>query len=784
MLMEPNFILLGETSIANTFTVRVCDINNINGIEVLFDQLKISGLKYLIYDVIKKHINNDDYNDLNLWKTDIAFGDKLKNLTEEQICQDSEQLVPITRFNKYFPDQDAVDKSLIFVQVPATAPIFCAEHNANLHFPALEEEEVTSMTWNHQSNAIKSALIEPPIIIDNGVYSLGESEFKKFVISGTFVDKSLFIMEFMIYGQRAILITRPRRFGKSTNLSMLQTFLSVDYPPLNYIPDVKTSLFGKLKVAKFEWFAKLHYKQWPVIHISFKDLGNESWEQMRNETKERIRDLYRKHRYVISILSEDDKKLFEKVLNGTTEEEYLSNAISRLARYLDEFFGKSSIILIDEYDWPMGNARGFYDKADNFFGIMYSSVAKENSYVHKILFVGILPLRQSSFLSGLNNVVTYPMHERQSRSGRAVFSDTFGFTEEEIKSLLEKKHQNEKLNELRLYYNGYRTSTKVHIYNPHSVISFLEKNEIDNYWINSGSAITLVEYLKKCGSGVKDRLHSIDNIIHSSFSQDQDESDESDESVIGLDVELMPYLLYNDLDTKPEMNALCTLLYYSGYLTMVPGSLTGHTVKNVKLVIPNREIACQWILWIFEVMSMEYAKTNEIYESLFKKDIAKFCNKFPSLYMELICCFDIGDLKRGKLYETWYHILFLGSLAIYHSVEYRVEVNREVGVGRPDLRIIPIVQNKTVSITYEFKHTENDDSGMMKDVATGALDQIFVKDYRMNLPDHVKEIVEVGIAFCDKVAFVSARCLKRSKEGLTTNEDWEVVSEWETGKME
>ncbi|CAB4440125.1 unnamed protein product [Rhizophagus irregularis] len=122
MLMEPNCILLGKTSINDSFTVRVCDKNNINGIEVLFDQLKISGLKYLIYDEIKKYINNDDYNDLNLWKANIAFGDKLKDLTEEQICKDSEQLVPITHFKKYFPDQDAVDKSLIFVQVPATGP--------------------------------------------------------------------------------------------------------------------------------------------------------------------------------------------------------------------------------------------------------------------------------------------------------------------------------------------------------------------------------------------------------------------------------------------------------------------------------------------------------------------------------------------------------------------------------------------------------------------------------------------------------------------------------------
>ncbi|GBC04810.1 hypothetical protein RclHR1_05890011 [Rhizophagus clarus] len=119
MLMEPNCILLGKTSINDSFTVRVCDKNNINGNEVLFDQLKISGLKYLIYNEIKKYINND-YNDLNLWNADIAFGENLKDLTVEQICKNSEHLVPIIHFKKYFPDQDAVDKSLIFVQVPVT----------------------------------------------------------------------------------------------------------------------------------------------------------------------------------------------------------------------------------------------------------------------------------------------------------------------------------------------------------------------------------------------------------------------------------------------------------------------------------------------------------------------------------------------------------------------------------------------------------------------------------------------------------------------------------------
>ncbi|CAG8604914.1 10262_t:CDS:2 [Funneliformis mosseae] len=451
--MSLNCLVLGETSFNKAFSVDISEENRVDYNKLIkLQQLKIPHLKKLI---LKEKDNLS--NDLNLWRVDIKREDgcKLKDVSTEEDIKEKlrgNMMIPLDFFTDYF-DHPPTDR------------------NANQNF-------------------------------------------KKFVTSGTFVDKSLFIMEFMIYGQRANLITRPRRHKKI--------------------------VVSELKVARFEWFAKLFYQQWPVIHISFKDLNSKSWEQMRNEIKKRISDLYKEHRYLISILPEDDKKDFVKILNGTTEEEYLSNAISSLARYLNEFFGKNSIILIDEYDLPMENARGFYDSANDFFRVMYSSVAKENSYVHKIL---------------------------PNRSGRAIFSDTFGFTEEEIKSLLERKHQNEKLNELRLYYNGYRTSTKVHIYSPHSIIS--RENEIDNYWINSGSATTLVEYLKKCGSGVKDRLH---NIIHShSFCQGQDvvESVGQDESIVGLDVELMPYLRYNDLDTKPEINALCTLLYYSGYLTMV-----------------------------------------------------------------------------------------------------------------------------------------------------------------------------------------------------------------------
>ncbi|CAI2199753.1 9495_t:CDS:1, partial [Funneliformis geosporum] len=272
----------------------------------------------------------------------------------------------------------------------------------------------------------------------------------------------------------------------------------------------------------------------------------------------------------------------------------------------------------------------------------------DNNHVEKILFVGLLPLGQSSFLSGLNNVVPYPMHNLPSSSGRAFFSDSFGLTEMEVASLLEQKKIIDKLDILKRYYNGYQTSTGVRIFNPHSVISYLYNNVINYYWINSSHTTTLVKYLKMCGPDIKELLY---NLLYS-FYQSQGVD-------LLQDVELKSHLRYDIIDKNPDINAIYTLLYYSGYLTVVSST----DITMVKLVIPNEEVAYQWKLWIFDIIGMERVKTNGIYESLFKKNIVAFCEQFPSFYMELVSCYDIADAKRCRLYETWYHSFILGALA-------------------------------------------------------------------------------------------------------------------------
>ncbi|CAG8722425.1 11019_t:CDS:2, partial [Dentiscutata heterogama] len=227
----------------------------------------------------------------------------------------------------------------------------------------IEVLDSTSMVWTDQEKETREALlqVDSPNVIVKGGYSPGESNFLNFVMSGVFVDKSLFIIEYMIYSERAILITRPRRFGKSTNLSMLYTFLK---PVSEKEKEQKLALFKGLKVAQFGWFMKLHLGNWPVIYVNFKDLCDKSWELMLNSIKERISDIYKEHRYMIDNknLHIEDESLFKNILNETIDEPHLINAISRLTRHLHGYFGKQTIILIDEYDWPMEHAINFYLK--------------------------------------------------------------------------------------------------------------------------------------------------------------------------------------------------------------------------------------------------------------------------------------------------------------------------------------------------------------------------------------------------------------------------------------
>ncbi|CAG8665322.1 34174_t:CDS:10, partial [Racocetra persica] len=560
----------------------------------------------------------------------------------------------------------------------------------------IEVLDSTSMVWTDQEKETREALLQDsPNVIVKGGYSPGKSNFLNFVKSGVF-------------------------FGKSTNLSMLYTFLKL---VSEQEKEQKRALFKGLKVAQFDWFMKLHLGNWPVIYISFKDLNYESWESMLSSIRKRISDLYQEHCYIMDNkkLYKNDESLFTKTLDGTIDNSYLMDALSSMSRYLHEYFGKQAIILIDEYDWSMEHAGNFYDSANSFFRSMYSMVAK-------VLFVGLLPLGQASFLFGLNNVVHYQMHKLPGIYGRAKYSDMFGFAKAEVKLLLSKNNQNFELDNLRSQYNGYQTST-----------------------VNSSSTVTVKECLKKCSKNIEEELQSL---YYSFYSLQDDDSLQNQ-----VKVKLMPHLRYDVLENEPEINAIYTLLCYSGYLTV-----------NFDDKFNNK---------IIDFIGVDRLMTSDIFNSLFKKDIKVFCEQFPALYMEIISCFDIGDSKRAKLYESWYYTFVLGALAMYHSNYYQVVSNREAGNGRPDVCIISINPKFDTCIIFEFKLAKSKDHEGMRKLAMDRLKQITDKNYRLNTASHIEAIVEVAIAFFKKDTFVSAQLLQRKKGGkkgkLSTN-NWDIVS--------
>ncbi|RIA87459.1 hypothetical protein C1645_740101 [Glomus cerebriforme] len=659
-----------------------------------------------------------------------------------------------------------------------------------------KDEEKEPIEWSQQSKG-------HPNIIINKNYTPDVSEFSKFITTNTtFVDKSLFIMEFMIYGDEASLITRPRRFGKSTNLSMLSDFLT---PPLTEEERTKRlSSFKNLKVFKFDWFMKLHFGKWPVIHISFKDLNSKSWQLMLNSIKVRLSDLYKQHRYIIdnNLLETDEEAFFKKILRGTTDQSALINSLSRLACYFHKCYNKRSVILIDEYDWPMEHAKNKdYEDISSLFRTMYSVIAKvtyfsllaecntylslknnlksleqDNPNVHKTLFVGLLPLDQETFLSGLNNVEHFPMHILPSIHKRAHFSDSFGFTEEEVNVLLKESTLKDiTFDNLSIHYNGYKTSIGTRIYNPYSIVSCLKSGIIANYWVNSGSVKTLENCLKKCDQSIEEQL----NIIFYSFYSER-------VNKLFIETQLVSCLRYNTIQQKKlNIDAIYTLLYYNGYLVAeIDGAddrLKGKVIERwgnknkVKLMIPNREVAEQWRQWINQIIGKNRSTiNNNLYNLLFEKNIKTFCCRFPTLYMEMISCYDIADVKRTKLYENWYHVFVLGTLAMYHGDDYQVVSNREVGLGHADIQIIPTNQKKDIGITFEFKLVTSEDCDEMKKKTIEGLSQINEKNYRVNIPSYVKTMVEVAIAFYKKSAFVSACVLRRKESGPSIPSNWKV----------
>jgi hypothetical protein len=546
---------------------------------------------------------------------------------------------------------------------------------------------------------------------------IGTSDFKRLIEGNNyFVDKSLLIKEFIENGADIILTPRPRRFGKTLNLSMLRYFFDIR------TKDETKDLFKGLKIENEKEIMKLQ-GGYPVIFITFKNQKHISYDNFEDGIKVLLSNLYREHEYLLSSdkLSEFDKNDFKEIILRKTSIGVLSDGISNLMYYLNKHYGKRVMLFIDEYDVPIqeGYIRGYYNSMIVLIRNLLTSALKDNSYVEKSLITGILRVAKESIFSGLNNLQVNTILGFK-------FNDKFGFTEEELKELLKYYDLDNKSEEIRKWYNGYIFGGEV-IYNPWSVLNYIDNNKVGfmPYWVNSSSNDLIKRLLLKGDNSLKFELedliegNSINKVI--------------DDNIVMSEVE----------DSNENIWSFLTL---SGYLKATKTeNIEGRL--NCELKIPNKEVHIFYEnlieKWFKETLNNQ--KYNTMLKALITKDIEVFEEIFSDFVMKNMSYFDAS----GEEPEKVYHAFVLGMIVSLAN-EYEVKSNKESGYGRYDVMLIPKDTSK-LGIIIEFKRIKDTSPKTIDEGALEALKQIEENRYEAELQDrNVTNIWKLAIVFKGK----------------------------------
>lgn len=538
------------------------------------------------------------------------------------------------------------------------------------------------------------------------------------------VDKTLMIKEF-IEGKKVSLIVRPRRFGKTLNLSMLQYFLSAEVAGKS-----TAGLFDNFAIAQEDngQFLKQHQGQYPVIFITFKDTKESSIESTVSQIRNLIRELYREHEKSLNSdkINISDKVMFQQYLEGSIDNETLQSALKFLSEFLYQAYDKKAIILIDEYDTPLTNAyqKNFLEPLTEFMRDMLSAALKTNLFLEKGLMTGILRVSKNNMLSGLNNLEVYTLLEKP-------YASYFGFTEKEVLELIDYTKMTEiSVEKIRAYYNGYKIGETI-IYNPWSTMKFLDRKELLPYWVATSNDKLLQTLFLGSNENTKQQLTCL----------------MQGETITG---EINVNLQYEDL--VKQNGALWALLLFSGYLTIVSKTLE-FSYYHCQLKIPNKEIRAQY-QEIFAGKLKENLGGSVQYHSFLKSLLEGKADLFTQfLRTYLFNSLSFRDVVGENKAENFYHGFVAGLVASVQDT-HRIDSNKESGLGLYDIILIPKNINQTLGIVLEFKHVRKnlDQKDTMKNAATLALAQINHKAYITELTrhPHIKTALKIGLAFSDK----------------------------------
>ena len=537
---------------------------------------------------------------------------------------------------------------------------------------------------------------------------IGLSDFKELIEENYYYfDKTKFIDEIIKDGSKVKLFTRPRRFGKTLNMSMLKYFFDIKEAEEN------RKLFKNLYIEKTENFKE--QGQYPVVFLSLKDLKADNWESMVNYLKVLISNLCLENRYLLKNLDSFDKALFENYINKNAKIESLKDTLKFLTRILYEKYNKKVIILIDEYDAPLVSAyhNKYYDNAKDFFKTFYSSVLKDNTYLQMGVMTGIIRVIKAGIFSDLNNLSTYTILSD-------FYPNCYGLTEEEVKKSLIDYNLEYEMGDVKDWYDGYRFG-KSEVYNPWSILNFLHAKELRAYWVDTSG---------------NDLINDVLKIVRKDIIRDLKKLFDGE----GLRQNLSGT---SDLSRLLSEEEIWELMLFSGYLTVEEKIDEDYYI----LRLPNKEVRRLFKRTFIERYFGRGNKLIDLMEALTENRIEDYEETLQDILLKSV---SYNDTKKGN--EAFYHGFILG-MSLYLEGEYIVKSNIESGLGRYDVSIEPKNKDKRGYI-LEFKATDNIDK--LEEISKEALKQIEEGKYSSTLKQTgTKEILYLGIAFCGKQIKVS-----------------------------
>ena len=556
---------------------------------------------------------------------------------------------------------------------------------------------------------------------------IGKQDFEKVRKENAFyIDKTKFIREWWESEDDVTLITRPRRFGKTLNMSMLEKFFSVQFAG-------RGDLFCGLAIWEDEKYRRLQ-GTYPVLFISFADVKETTYIQTKKKICRIIKALYNKYDFLLEndLLNESEKNDFLNI-SVDMEDNEASYSLKALSDYLLRYYKKKVIILLDEYDTPMQEAyvNGYWDELVSFTRSLFNATFKTNPYLERAIMTGITRVSKESIFSDLNNLQVIT-----TTSGK--YMDCFGFTEEEVFASIDEYGLSEKRQEVKKWYDGFTFGKQKDIYNPWSILNYLDKRQIGTYWANSSSNSLAGKLIREGSRNVKENFEVLLR----------------GKSII---VEIDEQIVYDQLDE--DESAIWSLLLASGYLKVKNRSTYttdfGEWRQEYELELTNFEVGAMFRQMIRKWFSRSAGGYNDFIKALLLDDVKGMNVYMNKVAMATFSYFDTGKSPSEEAPERFYHGFVLG-LMVEMADRYVLTSNRESGFGRYDVMLEPR-RSGDVGIIMEFKVQDRTEEKELSDTANAALKQIKEKEYESVLIEKgifKEKIRSYGFAFCGKQVLI------------------------------